>query len=198
MNNLLKTSFIENAKKMTESDRILVNISKTIEGKTLAELNGGKVIEGLPLVIPIGLLPLYGFEKSQPLAWLDDQATGSVVDVSFGSRTAMSREQLRELGDVTKAMWNGVQVLAWPQHGDQKINADVVERTGMGIWVQSWGWGGEAIMKGEQIAENISEMMGNELLRIQEMRIREEARTAIEQGGSLKKRLTELVEMWKN
>ncbi|KAK9197479.1 hypothetical protein WN943_005617 [Citrus x changshan-huyou] len=99
MNNLLKTSFIENAKKMTESDRILVNISKTIEGKTLAELNGGKVIEGLPLVIPIGLLPLYGFEKSQPLAWLDDQATGSVVDVSFGSRTAMSREQLRELGD---------------------------------------------------------------------------------------------------
>ncbi|KAH9740267.1 UDP-glucose:2-hydroxyflavanone C-glucosyltransferase [Citrus sinensis] len=198
MNNFLKTSFIENAKKMTESDGILVNISKTIEGKTLAELNGGKVIEGLPLVIPIGLLPLYGFEKSQPLAWLDDQATGSVVDVSFGSRTGMSREQLRELGDVTKAMWNGVQVLAWPQHGDQKINADVVERTGMGIWVQSWGWGGEAIMKGEQIAENISEMMGNELLRIQEMRIREEARTAIEQGGSLKKRLTELVEMWKN
>lgn len=99
MNNFLKTSFIENAKKMTESDGILVNISKTIEGKTLAELNGGKVIEGLPLVIPIGLLPLYGFEKNQPLAWLDDQATGSVVDVSFGSRTGMSREQLRELGD---------------------------------------------------------------------------------------------------
>ncbi|KAH9676670.1 glycosyltransferase [Citrus sinensis] len=241
----LFTSFIENAKKMTESDRILVNISKTIEGKTLAELNGGKVIEGLPLVIPIGLLPLYGFEKSQPLAWLDDQATGSVVDVSFGSRTAMSREQLRELGDDKKVdreddvelsdvighelmesvkgkglvvkhwldqesilrqssnrrifdlLWVEF-ILAWPQHGDQKINADVVERTGMGIWVQSWGWGGEAIMKGEQIAENISEMMGNELLRIQEMRIREEARTAIEQGGSLKKRLTELVEMWKN
>lgn len=35
---------------------------------------------------------------------------------------------------MTKAMWNGVQVLAWPQHGDQKINTDVVERTGMGIW----------------------------------------------------------------
>ncbi|KAH9740266.1 UDP-glucose:2-hydroxyflavanone C-glucosyltransferase [Citrus sinensis] len=245
MNNFLKTSFIENAKKMTESDGILVNISKTIEGKTLAELNGGKVIEGLPLVIPIGLLPLYGFEKSQPLAWLDDQATGSVVDVSFGSRTGMSREQLRELGDDKKVdreddlelsdvigheLMDSVKgkglvvkhwldqesilrqssnrrifdllwvefILAWPQHGDQKINADVVERTGMGIWVQSWGWGGEAIMKGEQIAENISEMMGNELLRIQEMRIREEARTAIEQGGSLKKRLTELVEMWKN
>lgn len=99
MNYFLKTSFIENAKKMTESNRILVNISKTIEGKTLAELNGGKVIEALPLVIPIGLLPLYGFEKSQPLAWLYDQATGFVVDVSFGSRTAMSREQLRELAD---------------------------------------------------------------------------------------------------
>lgn len=99
VNNLLKTSFIENGKKMTESQGILVNTSETIEGKTLAALNGGKVIEGLPLVIPIGLLPPYGFEKSQPLAWLDDQATGSVVYVSFGSRTAMSREQLRELGD---------------------------------------------------------------------------------------------------
>lgn len=99
---------------------------------------------------------------------------------------------------MTEAIWNGMRVLAWPQHGDQKINADVVERIGMGIWAQSWGWGGEAIINGEQIAENIREMMGNDLLRIQAMCIREEARTAIEQGGSLKKRLTELIEMWKN
>lgn len=68
MNNLLKTSFIENGKKMTESEGVLVNISETIEGKTLAALNGDKVIEGLPSVIPIGLLPPYGFEKRQPLA----------------------------------------------------------------------------------------------------------------------------------
>lgn len=97
--NLLKSSFLENGKKMLESDGILVNASETIEEKTLAALNGGKVIEGLPLVIPIGLLPPCNIEKIQPLVWLDEQVSGSVVYVSFGSRTAVSREQLIELGD---------------------------------------------------------------------------------------------------
>ncbi|KAJ4707375.1 Glycosyltransferase [Melia azedarach] len=209
-----------------------------IRERTLAALNGDKVIHGIPSVFAIGVLPPCGFQKTKTLAWLDDQAIGSVLYVSFGSRTALPREQLRELGDglvrsgysflwvikvkkvdreddeqlrdvigdelmesinqkglvvkhwldqenilrhpaiggflshcgwnsVTEAIWHGVRVLAWPQHGDQKINADLVERFGMGIWPKSWGWGGEVIVKGGQIAEKVREVMRNELLKMQ-------------------------------
>lgn len=67
----------------------------------------------------------------------------------------------------------------------------------MGMWVKSWGWGGEEIVKGEHIAKKVREMMGNETLRKQAICIREQVRTAIEPGGSMKKRLTELIELWK-
>ncbi|KAJ0043357.1 hypothetical protein Pint_19141 [Pistacia integerrima] len=212
-NNLLKTYIIENGKSTTKSDGILVNTLESIEQSSLLALNGGKVIEGLPLVTAIGLLPPLYFEDHQPLAWLDDQPAGSVVYVSFGSRTAITREQLRELGNglpavggflshcgwnsVTEAMWHGVHVLAWPQHGDQKINADLVERIGLGTWEKSWSWGGGEIVMREQIAEKIKEVMGNKLLRSQAMRIREEARNGIELGGGSKKGLTELIKMLK-
>ncbi|XP_044480129.1 UDP-glycosyltransferase 708G1-like [Mangifera indica] len=267
-NNLLKTYIIENGKAMTKSDGILVNTLDSIEQSSLLALNGGKVIKGLPSVTAIGLLPPCCFEDNQPLTWLDDQPAGSVVYVSFGSRTAISREQLRELGNglvgcgykflwvvkdkkvdredgeelvdvigdelmesvkekgvavkhwvnqesilkhpavggflshcgwnsVTEAMWHGVRVLAWPQHGDQKINANLVTSIGLGIWEKSWGWGGEQIVMREQIAEKVRQMMGNEFLRSQAMRIREEAGNRIELHRSSKKGLTELIKMWK-
>lgn len=267
--NLLKTYILENGKKMAESSGILVNTFEGIERESLRKLNDGEVIKGLPPVIAIGPLAPCEFEKIQPLAWLDEQPTGSVVYVSFGSRTAMSREQLRELGEglarsghrflwlvknkkvdredeeeldqiigsglierlkekglvvkywlnqedilshpavggflshcgwnsVTEAIRNGVRILAWPQHGDQKINADIVEKIGLGTWEKSWGWGEEMVVNGTDIAENIKKMMGNESLRIQAMQIREQARTAAGIDGSSRKALLELIEIWQN
>ncbi|XP_009360573.1 UDP-glycosyltransferase 708G1-like [Pyrus x bretschneideri] len=268
-NNLLKTFFIENGKKMTESSGILVNTYESIESETLAALNEGKVLRKLPSVISIGPLAPCFFETSQQLQWLDDQATGSVLYVSFGSRTAMSREQIRELGDglvrsgcrflwavkdkkvdieddekltevlgeellervkinglavknwlnqeeilshpaiggflshcgwnsLSEALWNGVRVLAWPQHGDQKVNADLVERIGLGTWDKSWGWGdGEMLVKAEDIAQRVSEIMGNDLLKLQALHIRDNARRAVEDGGSSTKSLTALIDTWK-
>ncbi|KAI9185073.1 hypothetical protein LWI28_003895 [Acer negundo] len=269
IDNLLKTYITENGKEMTKSDGILVNTLESIEQESLAALNGGKVILGLPSVTAIGLLPPC-FNNCESLAWLDTQPIGSVLYVSFGSRTTMSREQLKELGDglmrsgyrflwvvkdkrvdreddkdledvigneltesvkerglvvkywlnqenilshpavggflshcgwnsLTEAMWLGVRVLAWPQHGDQKINASLVESIGLGIWESSWGWGGEDIVKGQQIAEKISELMGNELLRMKAVSVREKARAGMELGEtSVKmKALAKLIETWK-
>lgn len=267
-NNLLKSYFIENGKKMTESSGILVNTFESLEQESLRKLNEGKVIEGLPSVIAIGPLAPSDFEKRQSLAWLDGQPLGSVVYVSFGSRTALSRVQVRELGEglvrsgsrflwvvkdkkvdrqddeelghvighgfmerveekglvvkhwlnqedilchpavggflshcgwnsVTEAVWHGVPILAWPQHGDQKVNASIVERIGLGMWVQSWGWGGETVVNGAEIAEKVKEMMGNESLRVQANCIKEEARKAVGIGGSSGKSLCELIDMWK-
>ncbi|KAK3199440.1 hypothetical protein Dsin_022855 [Dipteronia sinensis] len=95
-------------------------------------------------------------------------------------------------------MWLGVRVLAWPQHGDQKINASLVERIGLGIWESSWGWGGKDIVKGQQIAEKVSELMGNELLRMKAVSVREKARAGMELGGTSEKMkaLAKLIETW--
>ncbi|KAK9924990.1 hypothetical protein M0R45_033331 [Rubus argutus] len=268
-NNLLKTFFTENGKKMTESDGILVNTYESIEHEALAALNEGRVLIGLPSAIAIGPLPPCKFETSQQLAWLDNQPTGSVFYISFGSRTAMSREQIRELGEglvrsgcrflwvvkdkkvdmeddeklievlgqgllervkekglavkkwlnqeevlshpaiggflshcgwnsLSEALWNGVRILAWPQHGDQKINANLVERIGLGMWVKSWGWGEEdMLVKAEDIAERVREIMGNDSLRLQALHIKEEARVVVGDGGSSTKTLTTLIKTWK-
>ncbi|XP_048441105.1 UDP-glycosyltransferase 708G2-like [Pyrus x bretschneideri] len=37
--------------------------------------------------------------QPQPLEWLDEQPDGSVVYVAFGSKTTLSSEQIREVGD---------------------------------------------------------------------------------------------------
>ncbi|KAG5624197.1 hypothetical protein H5410_009415 [Solanum commersonii] len=43
--------------------------------------------------------------------------------------------------------------MAWPQHGDQKLNAEVVEKAGLGRWVEEWGWGEENLVNGGEITE---------------------------------------------
>ena len=267
--NLLKSFFIENGKKMMEATGILINTYESIEHETLAALNDGRVLKGLPSAISIGPLPPYKSETDQQLAWLDDQPNGSVLYVSFGSRTAMSREQIRELGEglvrsrcrclwvvkdkkvdmeddekltevlgqgllekvkekglavknwlnqeevlrhpaiggflshcgwnsLSEALWNGVRILAWPQHGDQKINANLMERIGLGVWARSWGWGDEEMsVKAEDIAARVKEIMGNDSLRLQALHIKEEARVAVGDRGSSTMKLTALIDTWK-
>nr|AIE12484.1 UGT15 [Panax ginseng] len=267
---LFRTQLMDNGKKMLQADGILINTFESFEQEPLAALNDGKVVTGLPPVTPIGPFAPCDFERGKPLEWLEGQPMGSVVFVSFGSRTAISREQIRELGDgllrsecrfiwvvkenkvdrednkelgelvgkdflakakdkglvvnhwvnqgeilrhpavggflshcgwnsVTEAMWHGVPMLAWPQHGDQKMNAYVVSRAGLGIWVENWGWGGgEMVVKGEEISKKVREVMDNELLRVQVAQIRERARAAVADGGSSNKRVVELIQMWKN
>ncbi|KAG6779340.1 hypothetical protein D5086_008726 [Populus alba] len=269
-NNILKTSFIEDSRKVAESSGILVNTFESFEQESLRKLNDCQLLlERLPSVVAIGPLPPCDFEKSQlQLTWLDDQPVGSVVYVSFGSRTALSREQVRELGEglvrsgsrfvwvvkdkkvdredneglegvigdelmermkekglvvrnwinqegvlshpavggffshcgwnsVMEAAMHGVKILAWPQHGDQKVNADIVERIGLGTWVKSWGWGEEMTVNRAEIAEKIGEIMGNESLRIQALGIKEEARKTVGVGGYSNKGLSALINMWR-
>lgn len=253
---------------MIQSDGILVNTFQTIEQDSLGALNDGKVVNGLPRVTAIGPFPPLGIERTQSIPWLDDQPDGSVLYVSFGSRTAMSREQIRELADgleksgcrflwvvkekkvdredggelgevvgdgfmervkerglvvknwvnqeeimshkavggflshcgwnsMSEAMWNGVPILAWPQHGDQKMNAFVVVKIGLGLWEEEWGWGGgKVVVKGEEIGEKVREIMGNEMVKVKAKCVREEARRAMEDGGGSKKGLMEVIETW--
>ncbi|KAL3740040.1 hypothetical protein ACJRO7_021334 [Eucalyptus globulus] len=85
---------------------------------------------------------------------------------------------------VTEAAWQGVPVLAWPQHGDQRLNAKVVEDAGFGLWERDWDWGVDGIVKGEEIERKIVELMTDEKLREGAKKVREEAWKAVESGGS--------------
>ncbi|KAJ8750129.1 hypothetical protein K2173_014044 [Erythroxylum novogranatense] len=98
---------------------------------------------------------------------------------------------------VIEAFWYGVPILAWPQHGDQKINAEIVERIGIGTWEKSWGCGGELLVNGAKIAERIRYVMENEAFKLQGMRIRDEARKGEGVCGDWNRGLIALCDMLK-
>ncbi|PKI38732.1 hypothetical protein CRG98_040845 [Punica granatum] len=95
---------------------------------------------------------------------------------------------------VTEAMWAGVPVLAWPHNGDQRVNAQVVEESGLGVWVKEWGMGsGNGLVNGEEIGEKIGEFMRDENLRERARKIGEEARKAVDAGGSSHETITKVL-----
>lgn len=95
---------------------------------------------------------------------------------------------------VMEAASEGVPLLAWPQHGDQRVNAEVVEKAGLGIWEKDWGWGVERLVKGEEIGRKIGELMENEKLRDRARKVGEEARKARGTDGSSDKVLMGVIE----
>ncbi|PON40194.1 UDP-glucuronosyl/UDP-glucosyltransferase [Trema orientale] len=282
-NSLFSRILMEDSPNLSRLNGILINSFEGLETEALEAINGGKVTKGSPPLFAVGPFPPFEFEKAEwstPLNWLDQQPEGSVVYVSFGSRTALSRDQITEVGEglvksgcrffwvvkdkkvdkeedeglndvvgvelmekirgrglvvkqwvdqsevlshravggfVSHCGWNsvgeaalyGVRVLAWPQNGDQKINAEVVRASGLGIWVESWGWrsggGGDdrtVVVKGDEIGERVRELMGGESLRLQAAKIGDVARKASEVGGTrentLERFIGELLETKKN
>ncbi|KAH7846185.1 hypothetical protein Vadar_010895 [Vaccinium darrowii] len=271
------TSFLlSNIQSFSRAKGMFLNTFEKFESETITALNNGRVLSlKLPPVIPVGPLEPFNVENGEKsetgsdyVLWLDGQSDGSVVYVSFGSRTAMSKEQIREIGDglersgcaffwvlkgskvdkedtvgieellgegfiertknrgvavkgwveqeeilshpaiggfVSHCGWNsvmetarhGVPVLAWPLHGDQKVNAEVVVTAGLGMWVREWGWGGERLVRGEEIGEKIREMMSDEKLRRRGKEIGDEARKAWEGSGCSQKALTEVIDALK-
>ncbi|XP_044493956.1 UDP-glycosyltransferase 13-like [Mangifera indica] len=271
LNHLFSTTFIQNGQNLAKSNGIIINSFEALED-ILHEVNGKRAGDGLQPIYSIGPLLPCQFEKTEysgAVKWLDEQLEGSVVYVCFGSRSALSSEQIKELGDglvrsgnrflwvvkakkvdedeesldnllghelteriknhglvttewvnqqeilnhkgiggivthggwnsLMEAVWHGLPMLVWPQTGDQKINAEVIERSGLGMWVRSWGWGwgAEQVVKGQDFGEKIKELMENNQLRQQARNIGEEARKAVGVGGSSERMLKELIEDWK-
>ncbi|KAM7269728.1 hypothetical protein ACFE04_025225 [Oxalis oulophora] len=85
-----------------------------------------------------------------------------------------------------------------PLFGDQKMNAEVAEKSGFGLWDRSWGWGVDTFVSGDQIGEKIKEMMESESLQRGAARVCGEARKAIAESGSRESSFKELINKWKN
>ncbi|KAH7674341.1 UDP-glucuronosyl/UDP-glucosyltransferase protein [Dioscorea alata] len=264
---LFTIQVLENARALVQANGVLINTFEALEPKALMALNDGVVVPGFPPVIAVGPLKQLPLKEKIVLPWLDEQPERSVLYVSFGSRTAMSVEYMRELGvglvksgakflwvikmkkvdkeeeqvdleqvlgeemverikergsivvhgwvdqeeilkhgavggflshcgwnSVMEAALHGVPVLAWPLHGDQRLNAEVVRRSGLGIWVEEWSWGdGGKVVKGEEIAERVKELMESPAVRSSAARVAAEAVKSVGDGGSSEKSLAEFI-----
>ncbi|KAJ8546202.1 hypothetical protein K7X08_018785 [Anisodus acutangulus] len=85
---------------------------------------------------------------------------------------------------VMEAAQRGVPILAWTLNGDQRFNAEVVEKAGLGLWPKHWGWLGERLVKSEEIEEKIEELMQDHKFRSMAQKVGEEATQAWEIGGT--------------
>lgn len=260
-----------NCRYLHEAKGIILNTFDFFEPESISALQSGKVLASLPSIFPVGPLISYGSNKGtgrDNISWLDNQPPKSVIFVAFGSRTALSKDQIRELGQglersgirfmwvikttivdkedkeelrellgeeffentkerglvvkewvnqeeilahsaiggfLTHCGWNsvmeaaqrGVPLLAWPLHGDQRLNADAVEKAGVGIWERSWGWGGDRLVNSGEIAEKIQEMMTSKKLRNTAGKVWEEAKKAWGSDGSSKKAFESIIAMSK-
>ncbi|KAF8779113.1 hypothetical protein HU200_002786 [Digitaria exilis] len=266
---LFTQQFVANGRGLVHADGVLVNTFDAFEPEAITALREGKVEPNFPPVFAVGPLLLVKFppakEPAGYMRWLDAQPARSVVYVSFGSRKAISPEQLRELaagleasghrflwvvkttvvdrddaaelgdllGDgflerveeralVTKGWveqeeilqhgsvglfishcgWNsvteatafGVPVLAWPRFGDQRVNAAVVARGGLGAWEERWSWDGEeGLVSGEEVAGKIKAVMADETVMKKTAGVRDAAAAATANGGTSYRSLAEFV-----
>ncbi|XVE68234.1 hypothetical protein DITRI_Ditri09bG0052100 [Diplodiscus trichospermus] len=254
---LFTATLVSNARALPYCNGILMNTFDFFEHETLSAIKNKRALSNLPPILPIGPLETYELKKDQGryLPWLNNQPAGSVVFVSFGSRTAMSEDQIKELRDglekseyrflwvlktkkvdkddnedlkdllscsflertrnkgmvlnewvnqqdilahpaiggfVNHCGWNsvmeaaqrGIPVLAWPQHGDQRVNAEVLEKAGLGIWDRTWGWGGQRLVNQDEIQKKICELMTDEKLKNRAKKVGEEAKKATANGRS--------------
>ncbi|XP_031491535.1 UDP-glycosyltransferase 708G1-like [Nymphaea colorata] len=102
-NNLFVTHFMDNGRALSKAAGILINTLYEMEDASIKALNDGAVVAGFPSVFSIGPLVFDGEAMpeegghDQVLEWLDQQQERSVAYVSFGSRNALSSNQILEL-----------------------------------------------------------------------------------------------------
>ena len=93
---------------------------------------------------------------------------------------------------VTEAALRGVRMLAWPRLGDQRVNAMVVEKSGLGQWPSQWSWeGDDDIVRGEEIGWRLKALMDGATAAATKVKM--EALSAAGDGGSSRPHLDGLV-----
>ncbi|KAJ8567105.1 hypothetical protein K7X08_019313 [Anisodus acutangulus] len=127
LQNLFTTQLISNARAISKVKGVVFNTFHWFEAETIEALNNGKTMINHPHILPLGPFKSYesiGDHTSLP-DWLDEQPAKSIVYVSFGSRTAMSKDQIKELGE---GLLKSKQKFFWVL---KSVKVDKVEETGL-------------------------------------------------------------------
>jgi cis-zeatin O-glucosyltransferase len=142
------------------------------------------------------------------MGWLDKQPPASVLYVSFGTTSTAPQLEILAHGATAAFMshcgWNstveslshGKPILAWPVHGDQPWDAELVcKYLKAGILVRPWAKHGEVTP-----AEAIREVIVTAMLSEQGMAVQQRAkvlgeavRASIADGGSSRKDLEDFI-----
>ncbi|GFP91778.1 UDP-glycosyltransferase 71b5 [Phtheirospermum japonicum] len=254
-NHFFAANICSNISSLSKVKAILINTFGWFEPEAIEALTSRNGLS--QKILPIG--PFESFEtapEAHNLRWLDEQAHESVLFVSFGSRTALTVDQIRELangleksgckflwvlklskvdrddsegveevtkddkdqelsgdqekilahpavgGFVNQCEWDsvmeaalhGVPILAWPQHGDQKMNAKIAEKVGLGIWMKEWG--GKKLVDGKEIGRQVARIMGDLNIKKNAKIVRDKAREACEISGSSEKGFMKVIKMF--
>ncbi|KAL5759409.1 hypothetical protein ACOSQ2_018247 [Xanthoceras sorbifolium] len=165
LNSLFARISLKNGQHVMKSEGLLINSFEALEGDVVHALNDRTATDGFPPLYAIGPFLPCEFEKRDreaPLKWLDDQSEsgcrflwvkGKKVDIEkikgqgLVIKNWVDQDEIlshRAVGgfvshggwnSIVEATWHGVSVIVWPQFGDQKINAEVVEGSGLGMWM---------------------------------------------------------------
>ncbi|KAL9258651.1 UDP-glycosyltransferase 708C1-like protein [Drosera capensis] len=124
------------------ADAFIVNTFEFFEPETIPALKDGRLISMLPPIFPIG--PQKPLEdkrgKEEYLAWLDEQPDESVVYVCFGSRTTMSKDQIKVLGYGLQSLGHRrVRSIERTRESSERyLEKDFTSVKGRGIVVKKW------------------------------------------------------------
>ncbi|CBI39410.3 unnamed protein product, partial [Vitis vinifera] len=203
--------------------RVLVNSFDALESEALRALNKFKLM-GIGPLLPLAFLDgkdpsdtSFGgdlFRDSKDyIQWLNSKPESSVIYVSFGSLSVLSKQQSEEIARgllasgrpflwVIRAKENGEEekeddklMVAFPQWTDQTTNAKLIEdvwKTGLRVMVNQ-----EGIVEGGEIKKCLELVMGcgekGQEVRRNAKKWKDLAREAVKEGGSSDKNLKNFV-----
>ncbi|EAZ36680.1 hypothetical protein OsJ_21023 [Oryza sativa Japonica Group] len=161
---------------------------KALPRDQLSELAAGLEASGHPFLVGEAFLQRIHGRGLVTMAWVRQEEVLNHPSVGlFISHCGWN--------SVTEAAASGVPVVAWPRFADQRVNAGVVARAGIGVWVDTWSWEGEddGVVSAEDIAGKVRSAMADEGVRKAAASVREAAARAVAAGGSSYRSLAELV-----
>ncbi|KAM0964890.1 hypothetical protein ACFX2C_020874 [Malus domestica] len=158
-NSLFSNIFIEDGPNLQKLAGVLIFTFEALEAEGPEAISGGS-----PPVFSVGPFVPCEFEKlpahgdgdqcggdpgqPQPFEWLNEQPDGSVVYVAFGSKTALSSEHIREVGDgLEKSRFRFLWVVKEKMVDSEEEGGEgnLVRIEGRGLVVRRWAEQGEIL-----------------------------------------------------
>ncbi|GFY82958.1 hypothetical protein Acr_02g0011980 [Actinidia rufa] len=192
-NHLVTDYLIPNAQSLPKVGGVLLNSFNWFEPETIPALLDRRVLSNLPPLYPIGPLEPHELEQNHGLPWLDDQTAESVLYVNFGTRTAMSEDQTRELAKGLESSGFPFLWVLGPNSVDEDEKETILAHRSIGGFFNQADWdsvteaareGVPMLVRGEEAERRVRELMGDENLRVKAKKVREKAKEAFRVGGS--------------